>query len=181
MRKMDRTDTSTQSILSACRGKETSAWNRFYRDYASTIYRWVVFLGIHENNAEEVTQEVFLTAYRKIDTCAGEAQLKSWLFQITRKQAANYRRSAWFKRIWNRQRTELSDQEAHDEKRGMTPEMKQLLTSLPSNLTEVLLLHDLEGFTLNEIARMLNVPQGTIASRLRAARQRFTAEWWEER
>lgn len=182
VRKLNTTEESIENIsyLSACQGRETSAWNRFYRDYVSTIYKWVIFLGVNESNAEEVTQEVFLTAYRKIDTCGSEEQLKSWLFQITRRQAANYRRSVWFKRIWNRGKSELTDQNAQDS-RDITPEMRQLLYSLPSKLTEVLLLHDLEGFTQGEIARMLNVPQGTIASRLRCARQRFTAKWWEER
>lgn len=185
VRKVNTTDESMEKIsyLSACQEKETSAWNRFYRDHVSIIYKWVLFLGINESNAEEVAQEVFLTAYRKIDTCDSEEQLKSWLFQITRRQAANYRRSAWFRRIWNHSKTELADQNTQDRSASsaIASEMRQLLSSLPSKLTEVLLLHDLEGFTQGEIARMLDVPQGTIASRLRCARQRFSAEWWEEK
>ena len=170
------------SYLPGCQQKTTSAWNRFYADFASTVYKWVLFLGIAEQGAEEVIQEVFLTAYRKIDTCGSEAQLKSWLFQITRKQAANFRRSAWFKRFWHNKKAALNTDILDKNHSGtLSPEIKQLLRSLPSKQSEVLLLHDLEGFTQSEIAETLGVPTGTVASRLRKARASFTAKWWEDK
>jgi len=144
------------------------------------VWRGLRRLGVSPNDISDATQEVFAVLASKIGNVAQGAE-KSYLFQTVTRVAANYRR----------RRTRLSaesgegDLDVHPDPQP-TPEslahmsgrlrmLDALLASLPDELRAVVILCELESMTLAEVAAMLDIPQGTVASRLRRARALLTA------
>jgi RNA polymerase sigma-70 factor (ECF subfamily) len=164
------------TLLDRCRRGEQAAWRELFERYAGSVYRWSRFFGFGAAGAEEVTQEVFVTAFRRIGACGSERQIPPWLFQITRRKAANARRLGWFRRM-----VRLSDSRIDATLPGdgvLSRDLENVLRRMPLKLVEVLLLHDLEGRSRSEIAEVLGLAEGTVASRLVGARALF-AELWE--
>ena len=172
------------SILERCRFGETSAWRLLFEQHVHSVYRWALCFGIDQAGAEDLTQEVFATAVKSIAKCPSEALLPAWLFQITRRHAANLRRSVWFSRV--RKLGGPSEVEtpaaagaalsgyANVHELGL--DLRRALWRMPAKLVEVLILADLEGYARDEIADLLGIPAGTVASRLQKARDMLEQE-----
>jgi RNA polymerase sigma-70 factor, ECF subfamily len=172
------------TLLDRCRRGDQTAWRELFERYSAAVYRWSRFFGIDAAGAEEVTQEVFVTAFRHIGACGSEAQLPPWFFQITRRKAANARRLGWFRRMVRpsgRERRAESGEPVDATSAGgveRSRDLEGVLRRMPLKLVEVLLLHDLEGRSRSEIAEVLGLAEGTVAGRLAGARSLF-AEIWE--
>ncbi len=167
-------------MFARCQRGDPVAWEEIFREYSRVVFRWSLFFGLLESGAEEVTQEVFMTAFKKIATCSSEERLPGWLFQITRRHAANFRRRKWFQdMLWPaRSKAERDDRlEGSENRPQLSLELEQVLRKLPVKLTEVLILHDLDGLSRREIAEQLGIPAGTVASRLSKARRVFRDKW----
>jgi len=170
----------SQSLLAGCQRNDPGAWKRLVGDYSHAVYRWALFFGIPPSGAEEVTQEVFITATKKISFCQSPEQLSAWLFQITRRHAANFRRTAWARHVLGMGHLEKSREEnlTPDEKDyQLSVEMHQVLKKMPVKLIEVLIMHDMDGYSREEISEQLGIPAGTVASRLAKARKMFKEQW----
>jgi RNA polymerase sigma-70 factor (ECF subfamily) len=147
---------------------------------AAQVYRWAVLLGLPPFEAEDASQEVFAVAARRIATCHAEAALTSWLFQITRRVCANHRRAACWRRWLGLGRDGEGLAAFEPAARGSAADelaVRACLARLPPRLAEVLILLDVEGLTREEAAAALDLPAGTVASRLRQARLAFEALW----
>ncbi len=170
------------NLLTRCQEGDNEAWRSLVVQYARAVYRWALFFGIFQGDAEEITQEVFITASKKIARCRGEAQLSSWLFQITRRHAANYRRNLWFRKIVHHKEgvpKEPVELAVNGTKTHLSLELQQVLRGMPLKLVEVLIMHDLDGYSRERIATELGLPSGTVASRLARARKLFKENWSE--
>lgn len=168
-------------LFESCRAGEAFAWRRLYRAYAAKVYRWAVLRGLRPAEAEDAAQEVLAIAYRRFATCRAPRAFDAWLYQITRKVVANLRRKAWWRRVLPVARLPEQDATAFD---GPAPEtelaVRGCLAQLPDAQAEVVLLSDVEGFTRAEIAEMIGIAPGTVASRLRLGRAAFRALWAEQ-
>jgi RNA polymerase sigma-70 factor (ECF subfamily) len=142
------------------------------------IWRSLRGLGVPASSIDDAAQQVFWTASQKISTIAVGSE-RSFLFATARGIASNARRS----QLRNR---ELLDEEAiashvdrapDPEQIAATRQARQLLDRILDGLSEelraVFLLYELEGQTMAEIASILGTPMGTVASRLRRAREEF--------
>lgn len=167
------------SLLARCQAGDGRAFEVLFQQRAPQVYRWAVLLGLRPAEAEDAAQEVLAIAARRIDRCHAEEALTSWLYQTTRRVVANARRLTWWRRWFAS--PELCDEVAfgHDSPReaGRELEVRRCLAALPPAQAEVLLLMDLEGFTREEAAELLGLRPGTVASRLRLAREAFRARW----
>ena len=141
---------SEKSLLTRCKNGKPQGWRVFYRNYVRAVYRWALYFGSGEAGAEEITQEVFTTAAKKISTCRSEAQVPAWLFQITRRHVANYRRSLWFKEFFGVAPEQEAGQDAGleeiapSESKTTSIEIMQTLKLLPLKYAEILILHFLQ-------------------------------------
>ena len=177
---------SRSSLIEQCQAGKSTAWDELFEKYAGKIYRWAMFFGLNESGAEDVTQEVFIVAMRRIDTLSADYQLNMWLFKTTRYVAANYRRNAWMRKVFNFTKRENEELEATYPglsivtKDDLAMEVRETLKQLPAKFIEVLIMHDLDGYTRTEISEALGIPPGTVASRLHKARRLFDEAWRQE-
>jgi RNA polymerase sigma-70 factor (ECF subfamily) len=166
------------ALLRACQAGDRAALEQLFSAHAPRVYRWAVMLGLSAPDAEDAAQEVLATAARRISHIADAAALHAWLFQITRRIAANARRTAWVRRIVRREddgEERAFEQAPQDAERELA--VRRCFRRLSRAHAEVLLLAGVEGYTVPEVARMLGIPEGTVASRLRLARAAFQKHW----
>jgi RNA polymerase sigma-70 factor (ECF subfamily) len=136
-------------------------------------------MGIAERDAPDECQKVFMVAYRRLADFEGRSSLKTWLCGIALHVAKEYKR-----RIVSR-REVFSDETSHEpstaeeqigqlEHRERLSELDAVLSQIPFEQRTVLVLFELEEMSGEEIAALLGVPEGTVRSRLRLARQAFS-------
>lgn len=156
---------------------EPPSLEALYRRHASFVWRAVQRMGIPEESAEDVVQEVFIVARRRLATFEGRSTASSWLYGIARGVTANLRRH--HERA--RRRLELvepatasvDDPEADLQARQAADRVRAFLATLDPDQREVFVLSDVEGLRGPEIAEALGVNLNTVYSRLRLARARF--------
>jgi RNA polymerase sigma-70 factor (ECF subfamily) len=152
-----------------------------YRAYAPTVARWAARLGGPGIDVEDVVQEVFLIAKRRLRTFEGDGRVTTWLFRTTANLTAAARRKQRLRR-WLGQSPEADAPGMGA--RGPTPaealERRQeaagvyrALDALPERLRQVLILFELEGLSTQEIADLTNARVGTVRVWLFRARAKF--------
>ena len=120
---------------------------------------------------EELVQDVFLALPEAAARYEERARFKAWLFGIAVRKARNHGRRAWFRRAGGIE-DEPRDPAPAPEQAAQSRELAlQLLERLPRGQREVLVLHAVEGFDGEEIARILGISPGTVWTRLHRARQ----------
>ena len=143
------------------------------------VWNTVRRLGVATADLEDVSHDVLLDVYRKLDNYDPARPLRPWLFGFSFRAAAEYRRKKLVRREVN-QSAELVDRAPLAEERLLAEEQRALVAAglevLDFNQRAVFVLHDLDGIPIPEVARTLEIPLNTAYSRLRAARERFTVE-----
>jgi RNA polymerase sigma-70 factor (ECF subfamily) len=142
------------------------------------VWRSLRALGVPSTTADDAAQRVFIIASEKLESITAGSE-KAFLFSTVRGVAANARRS-------QQRRRESFDEIAllHSPDEGQDPEqalldkeakrlLEQVLEAMPDDLRNVFVLHELENLTTPTIAEVLEIPPGTVASRLRRAREEF--------
>ncbi len=174
------TDRSSERelLVGALRAGEPQALDRFYREHASQVLAWVIRLGGTRIDSEDTAHEVFLVALRRLHTFRGESALTTWLFGITRNVVNNARRKAALRRFVGID--EVAEPAAttpgaddHVDQVRRRHLVQVALERLNARQREVLVLADLEGRSAPEVSAMLDVPVGTVYSRLHHARKAF--------
>ncbi len=154
----------------------TERFERLVRTHYTFVWRTSRRLGVRPADLDDAIQEVFLVAARNLDSILHE---RAYLFRVCVFVASQSRRTA-------RRRREIHDDEhlesaldrtANPEERVQANEARQtlqaVLDAMPEELRVVFVLHELERFTMSEIADTMSLPAGTVASRLRRAREVF--------
>lgn len=152
------------------------AWDRLFRRFQLPLYVYVMELVRNEQIARDVVQETFANAVRYIRSLRDDARFSGWLFGIARQKVIqHWRRNQRLAEPLEEHEPELRDGtdapdvallRREDEERFM-----HALRALPPKHREVLLLHFLEGFSLQEIAEVAAVGLGTVKSRVHYAKQ----------
>lgn len=143
--------------------------NRLYH----SLYR---MLGSRED-ADDVAQEAFVTAFQKLETFRGDSQFYSWLFRIAYNTAISMKRKARLKTVSADQLKESSGQEPDDTNPDHAPGhaidveetqavVQQALNELSEEYRQAIVLKEMENLSYEEIAELADVPVGTIRSRL---------------
>lgn len=168
---------SEDIIQRAARG-DVDAFEAIYRAYSGFVCNVAFRIVNKREDAEEVTQEVFILIYRKLKSFRFQSSLKTWIYRITVNTAINMSKK------WNKERkhmTEYNDQlnsqvlpsgvqntigqEYHENL------IVQLLGSLNAEQRECVVLRNMEQLSYLEIAQTLNININTVRSRLKRARE----------
>lgn len=157
-------------------GRDALAFDEVYSRYRGPIWRLACrFAG---DDALDATQEIFLKVWRALPGFRGEARLSTWIFQI----AHNHLRQRHRRRLRRLDPTALDntiaepvDQRADPERRAIARDdlnrLRVVIETLPVGQREVLWLRDGQHLSYQEIAEVLNLPIGTVRSRLARARR----------
>jgi RNA polymerase sigma-70 factor (ECF subfamily) len=170
-------DEETQVLIDRCLAGEETAYLALYSRYANVIYRLNYSLLQHKEDAEEVLQDSFEYAFRKLDRYdANKASFKTWLYQIAISRCRNKRRR---KRLptfslsqWRRPEIEDTKNPTPDEILTLNSKQKvvwQALSKLSPKLRETAVLRYYESLTYAEIGEILDIPTKTAESRMRLA------------
>jgi RNA polymerase sigma-70 factor, ECF subfamily len=162
------------------------SFEELYRTHFRLVRRSLARLGVREADLMDVTQDVFVVVHRKLPSFGGRSNIATWLFAICKFVARDYVRSARFRREVLVDPGEVSD---HFEQRLLdrsatkgqvvqgfgSPELAYDLRSILNRISEklriVFVLYAADGLSGEEIALILNIPVGTVRSRLRLARE----------
>lgn len=135
----------------------------FHR-YRDDVYRLAVSYTHNTQEAEDVCQTVFLRLLEAKDITPGKE--RSWLMQVTVNACRDILRSAWWKRT-------VPLEDAVSVSQSGVDEMGLLLQKLPPKYRVVLYLHYYEQYTTSEIAKLLQIPMGTVSTRLRRGKEQL--------
>ena len=143
-----------------------------YRRHSPMVYGLLSRLvGPFQSEAGDLLQETWIRAASRLTDFRGEAQFRTWLSGI----ALNCYRE-WRRRSGRHTHVELDDVVTLTES-DRDPDIRRVLDGLPHAFREILLLHDVEGYTHDEIARLIEIEPGTSKSRLSRARELFRRRW----
>jgi RNA polymerase sigma-70 factor (ECF subfamily) len=160
-------------LVMRCRRREVAAWDELVRRWNDRLLYYLRRLIDHEQDSLNALQEVWLSAFRGIGTLRQGDRFAPWLYAIARRSAMNHFRSSYARReeAAGEAIAEEADDE-FDERQGFeNAELVHFgLGQLGLAEREVLTLYFLEDLTTSEIAGLLEIPVGTVKSRLFKAR-----------
>jgi RNA polymerase sigma factor (sigma-70 family) len=152
--------------------------------HANALYNFAFHLTYNDADADDLVQETFLKAFKYIDHYQAGTNAKAWLFKILKNGFINqYRKKSKAPNIVDYEDIiafqdfdDESDQKKDNDLRVeifdnlIGDEVSLALNTLPVDFKTVILLCDIEGFTYEEIAKIIDIPVGTVRSRLHRAR-----------
>jgi len=171
----------------------------FERDalqYSRQLYSAAMRMARNPADAEDLVQETFLKAYRAYDTFEEGTNLKAWLYRILTNTYINkYRKDSrrpsetdlgdvedlyLYRRLGSEDTVDVSRTTEDRVLDGLVEsDIKAAVEELPENFRMPVLLADLEGFSYKEIAEILDIPIGTVMSRLHRGRKAMQKRLWE--
>ena len=171
--------TADLELAARCRAGDADAFEELYRQHARRLYGLVLRMVGSADEAEDLLQEVFLQAHRKLAGFRGDSSLGTWLYRLAMNQCLDHLRGRQGK--MGRATGSLDDEEAA-EPAAPAPvvpaaisrmDLERAIALLPPGARAAFLLHDVEGFEHREIAGILGVSEGTSKSQVHKARMKL--------
>jgi RNA polymerase sigma-70 factor (ECF subfamily) len=181
-------DNDDAALIERCRAGDVAAFEPLVEKYRQRVWRLAYNLLRDREEAWDVAQEAFIRAYQALPSFRGQSAFYTWLYRIVMNVAADRARSRGARgRAFGTERVPeedwdrvLPDQNAADEapdtaavRREQRRKIEQALDTLPEHHRRIVVLSDLEGLSYREIAETLDIPMGTVMSRLHNARKRL--------
>ena len=167
--KHDETD-----VERAARG-DRQAFERLYRLHVDRIYSLCTRMVGDRTRAEELTQDAFVRAWEKLAQFRGESAFGTWLHRLAVTEVLNDRQTEGRRRGRQDDSVEDVDTVAHGSVRaevppGLSIDLERAIAGLPPGARKVFVLHDVEGYTHDEIGEILGVTAGGCKAQLHRAR-----------
>jgi RNA polymerase sigma-70 factor (ECF subfamily) len=169
------------ALVERCRRGDLGAFEEIYRVHAGRLFSVACRLLGNTADAEDLLQEIFLSAHRKLDTFRGESALGTWLYRLATNLCLDHLRSRAGR---SSQLTDSLDDEPglFDTSSGSLAErtvtrmdLERALARLPDGCRAAFVLHDIEGLEHREVAEVLGIAEGTSKSQVHKARLRLRA------
>jgi RNA polymerase sigma-70 factor (ECF subfamily) len=159
---------------------DLEAFEKIYRASSGFVYN-VAFRLLHDpHDAEEITQDVFVTVYRKLKGFRYQSSLKTWIYRVTVNNAINHLKKKIKEREkrvpWEDNRVQHAQTDPFHEtvdREHREHVIAGLLESLTPDQRTCLVLRDLEGLRYEEIAEILKINLNTVRTRIKRARERL--------
>lgn len=166
-------------LVSRSKAGDTRAFGELVTRYQRTVYRIILRMVRTPDDADDLTQDTFVRAYRGLKTFKEEFDFHPWLYRIAVNQAINF-----LNKRKRQAAVDLDDVPETEIKQGPEPEspiqsasrrelvsnLEEALERLPEEQRTVFLLRVQEGLSYEEIAEAMDTPKGTVMSRLARAR-----------
>ena len=173
------TSDPTDELIARCLAGDQTAWDAVVRQYRRKVFNVAYkFVGRHDE-AEDLTQDIFLKVFKSLHTFDRRANFQTWLISVSRNLCIDHYRSVRKERetidreLDSREMVSASHEASpynrleHDDQRLLLREALQLL---PPALREAVMLRDIREFSYQDIADRLGLPEGTVKSRINRGR-----------
>jgi len=166
-------------LAERCRRGDPDAFEELYRAHAGRLYALIFRMAGSVQEAEDLLQDVFLNAHRKLGSFRGDSTLGTWLYRMAVNQCLDFLRGRQAKMA---RTTGSLDEEGADEPIAAAPQvptavsridLERAIAQLPVGCRAAFVLHDVEGFEHHEVASMLGVSVGTSKSQVHKARMKL--------
>ena len=167
-------------LMCRVQGHEKSAFRELFRRFKKRIYHTALGILKEDQSAQDALQETFLNIHRGVRNFRGDSLLSTWINRITINVCLEMIRK-------NRKHEQRMDEDISENVRLTDPSVEtplevtlrsekqafiqRALSDLGDKHCNVVKLHDLEGYTIREVARILRIPEGTVKSRLYYGRE----------
>ena len=170
--------TEDKALVDRCRQGDDDSWRELVDRFGQKVYSVAYHFTLNREDAEELSQEIFLRTFENLHRYDGSFPLVAWLLSISRNLCIDrYRRrkrEKSFRFVSDDAVLPLlkaeDDPSADALKRERTKLLFWALAEIPEDLAEILVLRDLDGLAYEEIGKVLDLPDGTVKSRLFRAR-----------
>jgi RNA polymerase sigma-70 factor (ECF subfamily) len=167
-----------KDLVARCRQGDDDAWRDLVDRFGQKVYAIAYHFTMRREDAEELSQEIFLKVFENLHRYDGGFPLVAWILSLSRNLCIDrYRRrkrEKSFRFISDDAVTGLLKSEDDPASMALKKERTQMLFSalseIPEDLAEILILRDLNGLAYDEIGKALELPEGTVKSRLFRAR-----------
>ncbi|MDP3717052.1 MAG: RNA polymerase sigma factor [Acidobacteriota bacterium] len=165
-------------LVERIRSGDGSAFEALYRQHATRLYNLASRMTGAKGEADDLLQDIFLLAYRKIASFRGESSLGTWLYRLAMNHCLDVLRN---RQTRMGQHTDSLDEPDAVPVASPVPilsavsriDLERAIASLPPACRAAFLLHDVEGFGHHEVGTMLGVSEGTSKSQVHKARMRI--------
>ncbi|MTI58518.1 MAG: sigma-70 family RNA polymerase sigma factor [Firmicutes bacterium] len=179
---------SDKELIKRFRNNDESAFEELVLRYQKKVYNTVLRMLSNLDDASDITQEIFIKVYQNLEKFKGQSSFSTWLFSIAgnhcrdelRKRQKELKRSSFDSIAEERKETEkVSDNNSNYQPEESSIKNEQFrdieiaLSKLSIEYREPLVLRDIQGFTYDEISKILDLPAGTVKSRLSRARRKL--------
>ena len=175
----------SDALIERCLQGDQSAWEAVVRQYWRRVFNVAYkFVGRHDE-AEDLTQDVFLKVFRSLATFDRRANFQTWLISVSRNLCTDHYRSV-------RKEREIIDRDVRSddlapaspdvsplaalERRDLAERLREALRHLPETLRAAVVMRDMEELTYQEIAIRLGLPEGTVKSRINRGRHELARQ-----
>jgi len=163
-----------EPLLDRCRRGEPGAWRALYQSHVDRLWRFARRLGVPPSEVEDVVQDVFVVAHRRLVEFDGAVPVTTWLYAIAFRTAKAHRRR-WLRgrlaRLVGFAPEPGRGPDADQDRRDAEAELAEILDQMSPKKRTVLVLHELEDLDGPAIAAILECSVHTVWSRLRLARE----------
>ncbi|MBZ5555845.1 MAG: RNA polymerase sigma factor [Acidobacteriia bacterium] len=170
---------AVEALIRRCLSGDQAAWDQIVRTYWRKVFNVAYkFVGKHDE-AEDLTQDIFLKIFKSLSTFDRRANFQTWLISISRNLCIDHYRS-----VRKERETIDRDVDANEltpaskepgpvaalEQRDRVALLRQALSALPETLRTAVLMRDIQELSYQEIATALRLPEGTVKSRINRGR-----------
>jgi RNA polymerase sigma-70 factor (ECF subfamily) len=169
------------ALVKRCRDGDLGAFEEMYRAHAGRLFSVAFRLLGNATDAEDLLQEIFMAAHRKLDTFRGEAALGTWLYRLATNLCLDHLRSRSGRSsqvtdsIEDEQRLIDSTTSGLAEQTVTKMDIERAMAKLPEGCRAAFVLHDIEGLEHREVADVLGIAEGTSKSQVHKARTKLRA------
>ncbi len=146
--------------------------------YGEYIYNMIYYTVLDEEDAKDLTQEVFYKIWKGLDNFRNASSVKTWIYRITQNHLKNFLSRRKIKKFFSLEflfEEKNTDFESKDY--NEIDKLEYKLSKLPDDYRRILVLFYIDGFNINEIAEILNTKPNTVKSKLHRAREKLKNLW----
>ena len=164
------------ALVASVQAGDVDAFEALYKQHAARIYSLASRMAGSPDEGEDLVQEIFLQAYRKLGSFKGDASVGTWLYRLAVNHCLDFVRSRRAKmgRVTDTLDAAGSFEPVSPRETPLTRlDLARAIEQLPPGCREAFVLHDVEGFEHREIAAMLGIAEGTSKSQVFKARMKL--------
>ncbi len=167
---------TTDELVARCRKDDREAYRQLYKMYNRAMYNVGYRIVNDADEAKDVLQDSFISAFNNLDNYRGDASFGAWLKRIVVNKAINLVRKRRFDRLPENESWDVKDEQVQDELEGFpfsVDKVRKAIEALPDGYRVVLSLYLLEGYDHSEIAEILGITESTSKSQFNRSKKKL--------